>query len=201
VVNNSPQFVPDEVVVRMAQATPEAVDVAVGQTHGLQLLERSSIALLGVRLVRYRVLNNRPLAAALTALQGDPRVLGPQFNYYYRHLQGNADPNNGLQYALVKLDVARAQTVARGGGTLIAVIDSGRVILICRARSLKRSRPSAAPAAIRTALRFPVSFRPTASCAALRLKRSCSTCAYLPASAAGSRQRPRSIWCAESTGH
>jgi hypothetical protein len=124
-VTSAPQFVPDEVVVRMAQATPEVVDVAVGQTHGLQLLERSTVALLGVRLVRYRVLNNRPLTAALAALQGDPRVLGPQLNYYYRHLQGDADPSNGLQYSLVKLDVARAQTVARGGGTLIAVIDSG----------------------------------------------------------------------------
>jgi hypothetical protein len=124
-VTNALQFVPDEVVVRMAQATPEAVDVAVGQTHGLQLLERSTVALLGVRLVRYRVLNNRPLDVAVAALQGDPRVLGPQLNYYYRHLQGDADPSNGLQYALVKLDVARAQTVARGGGTLIAVIDAG----------------------------------------------------------------------------
>jgi hypothetical protein len=124
-VTNAAQFVPDEVVVRMAQATPEAVDVAVGQTHGLQLLERSPIALLGVRLVRYRVLNNRSLAAAVAGLQGDPRVLGPQLNYYYRHLQGDADPTNGLQYALIKLDVARAQTVARGGGTLIAVIDAG----------------------------------------------------------------------------
>jgi subtilisin family serine protease len=117
--------VPDEVVVRISRATPEAVDVAVGQTHGLQLLERSTLDLLGIRLVRYRVLNNRPLAAALAALQGDPRVLGPHLNYYYRHLQGGADPSNGLQYALVKLDVARAQAFARGGGTLIAVIDSG----------------------------------------------------------------------------
>jgi len=117
--------VPDEVVIGIARATPEAVDDAVGQTHGLQLLERSTLELLGVRLVRYRVLNNRPLAAALTALQGDPRVLAPQLNYSYRHLQGGADPSNGLQYALVKLDVARAQAVARGGGTLIAVIDSG----------------------------------------------------------------------------
>lgn len=120
-----PQFVPDEIVVRIARATPEAVDDAIGQTHGLQLLERSTIDLLGVRLVRYRVPNNRPLTAALTALQGDPRVLGPQLNYYYRHLQGGADPSNGLQYALVKLDVVRAQTVARGGGTRIAVIDLG----------------------------------------------------------------------------
>jgi len=117
--------VPDEVVIRMARTLPEAVDDAVGQTHGLQLLERSTLDLLGIRLVRYRVLNNRPLAAALTALQGDPRVLGPHLNYYYRHLQGGADPSNGLQYALVKLDVARAQVFARGGGTLIAVIDSG----------------------------------------------------------------------------
>ena len=122
---SQPQFVPDEVVVRMARTMPEAVDLAIAQTHGLQLLERSTIELIGIRLVRYRVLNNRPLAAALTALQADPRTLAPQLNYYYQHLQGGADPGNGLQYALVKLDVARAQAFARGGGTLIAVIDSG----------------------------------------------------------------------------
>src|SRR5262245_12425996 len=120
-----PQFVPDEVVIRMARTMPEAVDLAVAQTHGLQLLERSTVEFLGIRLVRYRILNNRPLAAALTALQGDLRILGPQLNYIYRHLQGWADPSNGLQYALVKLDVPRAQAVARGAGTLIAVIDSG----------------------------------------------------------------------------
>jgi|SRR5262245_14025825 len=125
VASSQLQFVPDEVVVRMPRTMPETVDLAVAQTHGLQLLERSTIELIGIRLVRYRVLNNRPLAAALTALQADPRTLAPQLNYYYRHLQGGADPSNGLQYALVKLDVARAQAFARGGGTLIAVIDSG----------------------------------------------------------------------------
>src|SRR4029450_4899498 len=82
VPNAQPQFVPDEVIVRMARTMPEAVDLAVAQTHGLQLLERSTIELIGVRLVRYRVLNNRPVAAALTALQRAPRTLAPHMHYY-----------------------------------------------------------------------------------------------------------------------
>ena len=118
-------FVPDEIVVSIASATPETVDEAVGRSHDLQTLERSNIAMLGRRLVRYRVLDGRPLTTVMAELQGDPRVFVPQPNYYYRHQQGSGAADNGLQYALVKLDVARAQAIALGSGALIAIVDSG----------------------------------------------------------------------------
>ena len=123
--NGPPLFAPDEIIVSVASATPEAVDEAVGRSHDLQTLERSNIEMLGRRLVRYRVLDGRPLTAVMAELQGDPRVFVPQPNYYYRHQQGGAAADNGLQYALVKLDVARAQAIALGSGALIAIVDSG----------------------------------------------------------------------------
>ncbi|MGB8397705.1 S8 family serine peptidase [Bradyrhizobium sp.] len=58
-------------------------------------------------------------------LQADPRVLALQPNYYYHQQQGSAAADNGLQYALVRLDVARAQAIALGSGALIAIVDSG----------------------------------------------------------------------------
>lgn len=122
----SPQmFAPDEVIVSMPPAIPEAVDEAIGQSHGLQMLERSNVLSLDRRLVRYRLRDGRPLTAVIGELLSDPRVLTLQPNYFYRHQQGIPAANGGLQYALLKLDVVRAQAIALGNGVLIAVVDSG----------------------------------------------------------------------------
>jgi len=55
------------------------------------------------------------------------RILDPQPNYYYRYQQDRSSQGRslGLQYALAKMDALRAQTLARGRGVLVAVIDSG----------------------------------------------------------------------------
>ena len=118
-------FAPDEVIVSMPPAIPEAVDEAIGQSHGLQMLERSTMRSLDLRLVRYRLPAGRPLTAVIGELLSDPRVLTLQPNYFYRHQQGIPAANGGLQYALLKLDVVRAQAIALGNGVLIAVVDSG----------------------------------------------------------------------------
>ena len=121
----SQMFVPDEVIVSVTSTVPETADDVVGQSYDLQILERSTIPSLDRRLVRYRVPYGRSLTRVLSEMQSDPRVLALQPNYYYRHQQGSPPADNGLQYALVKLDVARAQAIALGSGARIAIIDSG----------------------------------------------------------------------------
>lgn len=123
--DGSQTFVPDEVIVSVTSAVPEATDDAVGRSHDLQLLERSTIPSIDRRLVRYRVPSGRSLTSVLGEMQSDPRVLALQPNYYYRHQQGSRPADSGLQYALVKLDVARAQAIALGSGVRIAIVDSG----------------------------------------------------------------------------
>jgi subtilisin family serine protease len=119
-------FVPDEVLVTPARGTPESADDAVGRTHGLVLIERRSLSLIDRRIVRYRIQDGRPLAAVVTTLRGDPRVLDPQPNYLYRLQEDAAAPRAlALQYALARLDALRAQALARGRGVLVAVIDTG----------------------------------------------------------------------------
>jgi subtilisin family serine protease len=119
--------VADEVLVTVARTTLDAVDDAVGRSHGLQLLERRIIPLVDRKVLRYRIADGRPVAALLAALRTDARVFDPQPNYYYRHQQDGSPGSRGtsLQYALAKMDALRAQTLARGRGALVAVIDSG----------------------------------------------------------------------------
>jgi len=117
-------FVSDEVLVTVPRAAPESLDAAVAQTHGLRLLERTTVGLIDRRVVRYRIPDRRPVAALVAALRADARILDPQPNYYYRTVEG-ATPARGLQYALAKVDALHAHTIARGRGALVAVIDTG----------------------------------------------------------------------------
>jgi hypothetical protein len=119
-------FAPDEVLVTVSRAAPESLDAAIAQTHALRLVERATVSLIDRRVVRYRIPDRRSVATLVAALRADARVGDPQPNYYYRTVEGAPAPRaGGLQYALAKVDALRAQTIARGRGALVAVIDTG----------------------------------------------------------------------------
>jgi subtilisin family serine protease len=121
-----PQYVPDEIMVAMAPLVSPAVDDAVARDHRLELLNRRSIGLLDIRLVRYRITDGRTVPAVLAALLPDPRVAAPQPNYYYRQQASPlASAAGELQYALARTEIPAARSIAAGRGTLVAVIDSG----------------------------------------------------------------------------
>ncbi len=125
-VAGAESFVADEVLVSADRASPDSSDDAVAQSHGLQLLERINLDHLDRRLLRFRIPDGRPAATVTLELQNDARIYAPQPNYYYRQQQAEDTASSlALQYALVKLDVPRAEQLAHGAGALIAVIDSG----------------------------------------------------------------------------
>jgi subtilisin family serine protease len=124
-VATAESFATDEVLVSADRATPENVDDAVAQSHGLQVLERINLDHLNGRLVRLRITDGRTPATVTAELQGDVRIYAPQANFYYRHQQADTSSSMALQYALLKLDVPRAESLAHGSGALVAVIDSG----------------------------------------------------------------------------
>jgi hypothetical protein len=120
------EFIADQVLVTFARTTPESVDDAIAQDHGLELLERLTVTLIDTRVVRYRIPDGRTVAALLAALQADPRAGAPQANFLYRTGAGAVSIESGqLQYALAKVDATSAHLLAHGRGALIAVIDSG----------------------------------------------------------------------------
>ncbi|HXF55723.1 MAG TPA: S8 family serine peptidase [Hyphomicrobiaceae bacterium] len=120
------EYVPDEVLITIARNQPQTIDDAVAQSHNLQLLERLDLALLNLRIVRYRITDGRPVAAVVAALQADSRVEDPQPNYIYRASEATPAVHSAhLQYALAKVNAGPAHLLAHGRGALIAVIDSG----------------------------------------------------------------------------
>lgn len=118
-------FARDEVLVSADRGVPDGIDDLVAQNHGLQVLERINLDHLDRRLVRLRIPDGRTPATVVAELQGDIRIYAPQANFYYRRQQADTASSLGLQYALAKLDVPRAQSLAHGRGALVAVIDSG----------------------------------------------------------------------------
>ncbi len=124
-----PDFVPDQVLVRLARAVPEDVDQQLALNHRLQLLSRSRLSALNGRLLVYRIPDGRSVASVIEALRGDPRVTAPQPNHYFRQqggaaLASDAVTADDLQYALQKLNLPPALSLADGEGVLIAVLDT-----------------------------------------------------------------------------
>ncbi|MDQ2980394.1 MAG: S8 family serine peptidase [Acidobacteriota bacterium] len=81
---------------------------------------------IGATIVRFRTAGpERPLAAALGALQKDPGVRLAQPNFLYRVEQRSTnDPFRDRQYALDSLGVSRVHDKTTGRGVTVAVLDS-----------------------------------------------------------------------------
>lgn len=119
------QFAPDEVLVALSPDRDEGDDDAIARDQGLEVLERLPLALLGARLVRYRIPDGRAVADVVAALETDARALSVQPNFFYRQDAGETEPGGeNLQYALNKVEIGNAHLQVRGRGTLVAIIDS-----------------------------------------------------------------------------
>ncbi len=124
-----PSFAPDEVLVLVAPEAPEAVEEQIAQSYGLELLERWPLEFFNIRLVRFRIPDGRAVPAVVASLQAEAQINSPQPNYYYSPragAQGSSDYTSAseLQYALAKLDIARARLIATGDGVRVAIIDA-----------------------------------------------------------------------------
>jgi hypothetical protein len=127
---NERRYVPDEVVLELAPGITEQAAQAIARRHRLVRLESFTSALAGATLVRWRIPDRRSVPAVIRALQADNAVISAQPNYLAElsddtrsHATvGVGDP---AQYALTKLRMRQAHTLATGTDVLIAVIDSG----------------------------------------------------------------------------
>jgi subtilisin family serine protease len=83
-----------------------------------------------VRLYRYKILGGRTVPAVLHSLQAEGIVLAAQANFLYLQQQRSeqtavpVSAGDPAQYALAKLRLPQAHTLAKGDKVLIAVIDS-----------------------------------------------------------------------------
>ncbi len=124
------RFVSDEMVFHVgADVPPQTVDEA-ARRLGLSTLSSQTLSL-GGTLFRFRIIDGRPVADVVRALEAEKLGVA-QPNYVYKSQQEiapaararAASPNTTQQYVSSKLRLAEAHRLARGTGVTVAVIDS-----------------------------------------------------------------------------
>ena len=148
--NNEQRFVKDEVVLEFpGNVTPQQSD-AVAARHRLTRLESAYFALSNTTYFRWRITDRRPVRTVLRQLAREGGLISAQPNYIYTASQQDgaatfAPPADAMpkatpvvasagarpaagdpaQYALAKLRLNEAHSLATGDKIVVAVIDSG----------------------------------------------------------------------------
>lgn len=108
----------DTILVAFATSAPENSEDEVAKEHGLELLDRTELSGLGMRIARYRVRDNRPIATVVANLRMDQRVRQAQGNFEYRPIPPSAPATEvgGLKDG----PVAKVEPGSRLGGPATA---------------------------------------------------------------------------------
>jgi subtilisin family serine protease len=142
---NENRFVKDEVVLEFANNFPRPGLVQLLARHRLSLIESQNFTLTNSTFVRAHIENRRAVRAVLQGLGNEVTLRTGQPNYLYLSAQDQsaaqpetvkptpavataaAIPAGGdpAQYALAKLRIGEAHTLAKGDTMVVAVIDSG----------------------------------------------------------------------------
>jgi subtilisin family serine protease len=118
------RLVPDEVLITVANSASPAQIEALQRRLRLTPIERQTFLLTGTTLYRWRIPDQRSVAAVVRAAEREGIVAAAQPNYLFA-LQDDAKAADGAaQYALAKLKLPQAHALATGDDVRVAVIDS-----------------------------------------------------------------------------
>ena len=109
----------DTVLVAFAASAPESSEEEVAHEHGLELVDRTELPALGMRIARYRVRGNRSMAAIIASLRTDQRVQQAQGNFQYRP----APPSTPAAFAAAKPDDGPSASARRRSDPKTAAIN------------------------------------------------------------------------------
>ena len=100
---------------------------ALARRHGLVRISSQNFPLVGATIGLFRITGRRSVEAASRDFASEAGVHAVQPNFRYLLQDQNAAPSEGdaAQYALSKLHLPEAHTLAHGEGVKVAVIDSG----------------------------------------------------------------------------
>ena len=117
------QTVPNEIVAEINGSDAQAM----ARRHGLRLLASQNFPLLDATVGLFRIIDRRSVATVRRELATDTRFRLVQSNFRYLLQDQRAALIEGdpAQYALAKLRLPQAHTLAHGANVTIAVIDSG----------------------------------------------------------------------------
>jgi subtilisin family serine protease len=121
-------YLPGEIVAETG-ALSDADISAFARRHRLQRIASQNVLLTGSTVSLFRIVGRRPVEDVQRELRADAAVRSAQPNFRYllqdQAATGAATEGDPAQYALAKLRLPGAHTLAHGKGVTVAVIDSG----------------------------------------------------------------------------
>ena len=126
--------VANEIVAEIDGALSDAQADEMARRHGLVRLESQNFPLIGGTIGLFRVTDRRPVETARgeLATEAGVRSAQPNFRYVLQEQKQEQKPDqkavtegDPAQYALAKLRLPEAHTLAHGANVIVAVIDSG----------------------------------------------------------------------------
>jgi subtilisin family serine protease len=117
----------NEIIAEIDGALSDSQVDALARRHRLTRLQSQNFPLIGSTIVLFRINDRRSVKAVSREFGADGRLRSLQPNFRYVLQQQNAEPTEGdpAQYAIAKLRLPLAHTLARGANVTVAVIDSG----------------------------------------------------------------------------
>jgi Subtilase family len=117
----------NELVAEIDGSLSDAQADQLARRHGLARLQSQNFPLIGSTIGLFRVTNRRPVETVSRELATEAGVRSVQPNFRYVLQQQKAELTEGdpAQYAVVKLRLPQAHTLAHGVNVIVAVIDSG----------------------------------------------------------------------------
>jgi subtilisin family serine protease len=117
----------NEIVAEIDGSLSDAQADALARRHGLARLESQNFPLVGATIGLFRVTDRRSIETVSREFASDAAVRSVQPNFRYILQDQAAAPTEGdpAQYALAKLRLPEAHTLAHGANVTVAVIDSG----------------------------------------------------------------------------
>jgi Subtilase family len=120
------RIIANEIVAEIDGALSDAQADELARHHGLVRLESQNFPLIGGTIGLFRVTDRRPVETARGELATEAGVRSAQPNFrYVLQEQKAVTEGDPAQYALAKLRLPEAHTLAHGANVLVAVIDSG----------------------------------------------------------------------------
>ncbi len=116
-----------EIVAEIDSALSDAQTDELARRHGLARLQSQNFPLIGATIGLFRITDRRPVQTVSRELATEASIRSVQLNFRYFLQEQKAALTEGdpAQYALAKLRLPQAHTLARGANVTVAVIDSG----------------------------------------------------------------------------
>lgn len=115
-------YLPKEVILELTGNPTDAQIEALARRHRLTRVESQEFPLIGSRMFRWRINDNRSVETVIRQVLSGGGVQSAHPNFRFA-LQQAAQRSE--QYAVSKLRLVEAHTLAKGSDVMIAVIDSG----------------------------------------------------------------------------